>query len=197
MLLRYTFLSISYVCIRTLYQARETQSVESICEIACVFIYKRSQLIMYVHTCACCVLVCSLSAYTTVTSNRFQNNIRIGLQESRRFQLQRDILLLSINLHTVKNVNYISLDLNIYACLTIYPIGYVRRYYPTEVPILQDFAVLSTTEHRTRWQTHSVWNRRHRTIAPSNTPIDRRQTALFNISHKLSKKKNTLNGYAG
>ena len=78
---------------------------------------------------------------TTVTSNRFQNNIRIGLQESRRF-LQRDILLLSINLHTVKNDNYISLDLNIYACLTIYPIGYVRRYYPTEVPILQDFAVL-------------------------------------------------------
>ena len=144
-----------------------------------------------------CMFTVRINNTTTVTSNRFQNNIRIGLQESRRFQLQRDILLLSINLHTVKNVNYISLDLNIYACLTIYPIGYVRRYYPTKVSILQDFAVFSTTENRTRWQTHSVWTRRYRTIAPSNTPIDRRQTALFNISHKLSKKKYTLNGYAG
>ena len=63
---------------------------------------------------------------------------------------------------------------------------YVRRYYPTEVSIIQDFTKLSATVYSIRYRTFSVrssctafCNRWHRTIDLSNTPIGRRKAACI------------------
>ena len=60
--------------------------------------------------------------------------------------------------------------------------SYVRSYYPTEIPILQDFAILPATGYNiptvsVRSSRTTVCNRWKQTIVPSNAPIIWRKAA--------------------